>query len=52
MKLASNRLIQVYDLAPPRTLQYLKAELDFALTRIKPGEIEYFHRNLAWVIPC
>ncbi|MBN1200122.1 MAG: class I SAM-dependent methyltransferase [Bacteroidales bacterium] len=38
-KLASNRLKQVYDLAPPRIRQYLKAETDFAIRHLKPDNL-------------
>lgn len=37
-KLAAARLRQCYDLAPERTRQYLKAELDFTLSHIKSGD--------------
>jgi ubiquinone/menaquinone biosynthesis C-methylase UbiE len=37
-KLAAARLRQCYDLAPERTRQYLKAELDFTLSHIKAGD--------------
>jgi len=37
-KLAAARLRQCYDLAPERTRQYLKAELEFTLSHIKPGD--------------
>jgi ubiquinone/menaquinone biosynthesis C-methylase UbiE len=38
-KLAAARLRQCYDLAPERTKQYLRAEMDFILSRVKPGDI-------------
>ncbi|MFH1160576.1 MAG: methyltransferase domain-containing protein [bacterium] len=38
-KLSSNRLKQVYDLAPARTRQYLDAELNHALNYITAGDI-------------
>ena len=38
-KLAAARLRQCYDLAPERTRQYLRAEMDFVLSRVKPGDI-------------
>lgn len=38
-KLAAERLRQCYDLAPERTRQYLRAEMDYVLSRIKPGDI-------------
>lgn len=38
-KLASNRLKQVYDLAKPRIRQYLKAELDYATSHLKPNDL-------------
>lgn len=38
-KLAAERLRQCYGLAPERTRQYLQAEMDFVLSRIKPGDI-------------
>ena len=34
-KLSAERLRKVYELAPPRTRQYLRAEIDFVKTRIK-----------------
>jgi SAM-dependent methyltransferase len=37
--LAALRLKQAYDLAPPRIKQYLKAEIDFVLSYINPGDI-------------
>jgi ubiquinone/menaquinone biosynthesis C-methylase UbiE len=37
-KLAAERLRQCYALAPERTRQYLQAELDFVLNRIKNGD--------------
>ena len=38
-KLAAQRLQKCYEIAPPRTRQYLRAEMDFVLSRIKPGDI-------------
>ena len=38
-KLAAARLRQCYDLAPTRTRQYLRAEMDFVLSQVKPGDI-------------
>jgi len=38
-KLAAQRLRKCYEIAPPRTRQYLRAEMDFVLSRIKPGDI-------------
>lgn len=38
-KLASSHLKQVYDLATPRIRQYLRAELDFAMEFIWPGDL-------------
>jgi 2-polyprenyl-6-hydroxyphenyl methylase/3-demethylubiquinone-9 3-methyltransferase len=38
-KLAAARLRRCYDLAPERTRQYLRAEMDFVLSRIKSGDI-------------
>lgn len=37
-KLAAERLRKVYDLAPPRVRQYLEAEMNFVLDRIRPGD--------------
>jgi len=37
--LSASRLQQVYDLAPPRIVQYLQAEIDFVRSYIKPGDI-------------
>ncbi len=36
-KLSAERLKQCYDLAPPRTRQYLQAEIDFVMTAVQPG---------------
>jgi SAM-dependent methyltransferase len=36
-KLSADKLRQVYEIAPPRIRQYLEAELDHVLERIKPG---------------
>lgn len=38
-KLSSNRLKKVYDLATPRILQYLQAELGYALEHISGGDL-------------
>jgi ubiquinone/menaquinone biosynthesis C-methylase UbiE len=38
-KLTAQRLQKCYEIAPPRTRQYLRAEMDFVLSRIKPGDI-------------
>ena len=38
-KLTAQRLKHCYDIAPPRVQQYLKAEVDFVLDRIRPGDI-------------
>lgn len=38
-KLAAMQLRKCYAIAPTRTRQYLRAELDFALSHIKPGDI-------------
>ena len=38
-KLNTERLIKVYDIAPPRVQQYLKAELDFVLNKISSEDI-------------
>jgi 2-polyprenyl-6-hydroxyphenyl methylase/3-demethylubiquinone-9 3-methyltransferase len=37
-KLTAQRLRQVYEIASPRVCQYLKAESDFVLDRIRPGD--------------
>ncbi len=37
-KLTAQRLKQVYDIADPRVRQYLKAESDFVLDRIRSGD--------------
>jgi 2-polyprenyl-6-hydroxyphenyl methylase/3-demethylubiquinone-9 3-methyltransferase len=37
-KLAAERLQKCYAIAPQRTRQYLRAEMDFVLSRIKPGD--------------
>ncbi|MFQ6093602.1 MAG: class I SAM-dependent methyltransferase [bacterium] len=36
--LAAERLKQVYEIAPPRVRQYLKAEVDHLLRNIRPGD--------------
>jgi len=38
-KLAAGRLRKCYEIAPPRIRRYLRAEMDFALRRIKPAEL-------------
>lgn len=38
-KLAALRLKQVYDIAPERVRQYLKAEVDHVMDKIKPGDL-------------
>ncbi len=38
-KLASEKLLKVYDIAPPRVQQYLKAEIDFILQKISPKNL-------------
>jgi SAM-dependent methyltransferase len=38
-KLAAQRLRKCYEIAPPRTRQYLRAEMDFALSRVRPGDV-------------
>ena len=37
--LAAERLKRCYDIAPPRVRQYLQAELDFVLDRVRPGDV-------------
>jgi len=37
-KLSASRLQQCYEIAPPRVQQYLTAEIDFVLERIKPSD--------------
>ena len=37
-KLSAERLRRCYEVAPPRVQQYLKAELDYVLLRIQPGD--------------
>lgn len=37
-RLSALRLKQCYDIAPPRVLQYMQAELDFVSRKIKPGD--------------
>jgi SAM-dependent methyltransferase len=37
-KLSAERLRWCYEIAPPRVQQYLRAEIDFALDRIRPGD--------------
>ena len=38
-KLAAELLRECYEIAPPRTRQYLRAEMDFVMSRIKPSDI-------------
>jgi SAM-dependent methyltransferase len=37
-KLNAERLRRCYEIAPPRVQQYLRAEIDFVLKRIRPGD--------------
>lgn len=36
-KLSAAKLKRCYDIAPPRIVQYLESEIDFIISRIKPG---------------
>lgn len=38
-KLAAQRLKRCYDIAPPRVRQYLQAEVDHVLRKIRPGDM-------------
>jgi len=38
-KLSATRLRQVYELAPVRVMQYLDAEVNYVLGRIRPGDV-------------
>ena len=38
-KLAASLLERCYELAPPRVQQYLRAEVDFAVDRLRPTDI-------------
>jgi SAM-dependent methyltransferase len=38
-KLSGERLRRVYEIAPPRVQQYLRAELDYVVRRIAPGDL-------------
>ncbi len=38
-KLSANRLKQCYDIAPPRVQQYLVAEVDHIMQKIRPGDM-------------
>ncbi len=38
-KLSAERLRHVYEIAPPRVKQYLRAEMNFVLDNIRPGDI-------------
>lgn len=38
-KLSAVRLKRCYELAPPRVRQYLEAEIDYVLRKIRPGDI-------------
>jgi SAM-dependent methyltransferase len=37
-KLSAERLKRCYDIAPPRVQQYLKAELEYVLEKVRPGD--------------
>jgi len=37
-KLAADRLVRVYEIAPSRITQYLEAEIDYVLTRTGTGD--------------
>ncbi len=37
-KLSADRLKRCYEIAPPRVKQYLQAEMDYVMTRIKPSD--------------
>lgn len=38
-KLSAERLVRVYEIAPPRVQQYLEAEVEHVMERINPGDI-------------
>ncbi len=38
-KLSAERLRQAYDIAPPRIQQYLRSEIDFVRSRMKPDDL-------------
>ena len=38
-KLSANRLKQCYEIAPPRVQQYLEAEVDHIMQKIRPGDM-------------
>jgi hypothetical protein len=38
-KLAPSSLERVYELAPPRVRQYLRAEVDFVVGRLRPTDV-------------
>ncbi len=37
--LAGERLVKCYEIAPPRVKQYLRAEIDYVLEKIRPGDL-------------
>jgi len=52
-KLSAERLKMCYEIAPPRIRQYLKAEVDFILNKIKPGDIVLeLGCGYGRIIPC
>jgi len=38
-KLSAERLLRCYEIAPPRVKQYLEAEIDYVLQKIRPGDL-------------
>ncbi len=38
-RLSAERLLRVYEVAPPRVKRYLQAEIEFVLERIKPSDL-------------
>ena len=41
-KLSAERLRRVYEIAPPRVRQYLRADIGHAVEQIRPGDIVWF----------
>jgi len=38
-RLSAERLLRCYEIAPPRVKQYLEAEVDYVLQKIRPGDL-------------
>ena len=61
-KLSAERLKKCYEIAPPRVQQYLKAEIEYVMEKIRPGDIvlelgcgygriiSFLSKKVEWVI--